>query len=214
MRRFYQAAMGSKSLNTFIVDEKCEGTGTPAGWTNASGSPNWDYTAVPLEAAQSLYLASNAAIVRARIDWTDLTEVWIYFLWRFTNGTVPGAGAVAFGGLSANGSAATTIPLTLSSASRLAFSASPTATVTVDTTYHIWLHYIQGTGANATVDIGFSTTGVRPTSGTGFAQTTIGAQTTLAGRLWLGPSGTTLLCDTIFDKIRVAATQIGDNGEF
>ncbi len=213
MRRFSLAAMGYSAVagTTFLVNESCEGTGTPAGWTNV-GSPNWDYSAVPLADAQSVYMATAGASVRSRIDWADLTEVFVYFLLRFTNGTGPAAGSVALGAVSENGSAASRLALTVSSAERLAFGGSPTATISVDTTYHVWLRYKQGTGANAEGEIGFSTDGVRPTSGTNWAVTLVSSLTNLGGRLWLGPSAATLGYDVIFDNIRVAATQIGDNG--
>src|SRR4051812_883035 len=146
MRINYIAAMGGLQQRTWIINEDCEGTGTPSGWTTVSGSPNWDYTAVPLESAQSLYLSTTAAAVRVRVDFTDQTEAWVYYLIRFTNGA--GGVTVNIGGLSANGSASITQNLSLANNGRLIFgSITPTAALSVDTTYHVWLHVKQGTGA-------------------------------------------------------------------
>lgn len=198
---------------TFLIDQDCEGTGTPAGWTNSTGSPNWDYSAAPLAGAQSLYLSCAAAAVRGRIDFTNQTEAYYYFLLKLTNGSYPASELVFF--VSApNGSTTFSPTLTLGTTGRLNWSgANPTGTLTIGTMYHIWLHYKQGTGADAVVDLGFSTTGVRPTvAGTDYQQITNSSITALAGRIGCGPTITTLGVDLIFDNIRVAATQIGNNG--
>jgi hypothetical protein len=42
-----------------LVNEDCEGIGTPSGWTDLVGTPNWDYTTTPLDGSQSLYLPTN-----------------------------------------------------------------------------------------------------------------------------------------------------------
>lgn len=206
--------MGTGVINarSWIVNEDCEGTGTPSGWTVTSGTPNWDYSAAPLADAQSLYLSSAAAANRNRVDFTDQTEAWIYFLLRFTNGSGPAAGSVNMGGTSENGGVLAQ-NFVLGSNLRFTFAvASPATAIIVNTTYHVWLHYKQGSGANAVADIGFSTTGVRPTSGGTFAQVTNGGGTNLCGRLFIGPTTTALGVDMILDNIRVSSTQIGDNG--
>lgn len=210
--RFGIAAMGSKTARTFLINEDCEGTGVPAGWTTVSGSPNWDYTTVPLAGAQSLYIASAAAVNRSRVDFTDQTEVWIYFLFRLTNGSAPGVTST-IGGLGANGGALNQT-LSLTTGTRLSFASfSPATALIADTTYHVWLHYKQGSGANAAVDIGFSTTGIRPTSGGTYASSVADSSTNLAGRFFLGPTVTTAGYDQIWDNIRIAAdSQIGDSG--
>jgi hypothetical protein len=206
------ARLGGNIQTTFLVSEDCEGTGTPAGWTDANGTPNWDYTAAPLLGSQSLYLSLAAAAHRSRIDFTDQTEIWTYFRFRVTNGTVSG-GNITVAAYAANGGAQANT-LNLNASMRFIFDAgpSPTATVSVDTTYHVWFHYQQGTGNNAVIDVGFSTDGIRPTSGANFAQRTDGSRTNLAGRLFLGTTSTNFGLDAIYDKIRVAATQIGNNG--
>lgn len=47
--------VGSGGGQTFLVDENCEGTGTPANWTD-TGAVNWDYTANIINGAHSLQI--------------------------------------------------------------------------------------------------------------------------------------------------------------
>jgi len=216
MRRFYQAAMGSSAASgtVFIINEDFEAAGTPSGWGAQNGSPNFDYSAAPLEASQSLYCASASAAVRARVDFTDQVEIYVYFLVRFTNGSLPASGTPNFGGIAVNGGTTLQPSLTVTATSGI-INYGPISTsggISVNTTYHFWLHYKQGSGANSLMDVGFSTTGIRPTSGSNYAATTTGSNTNLAGRVFCGTNATTLGADLIFDKVRVATTQIGDNG--
>ena len=73
----------------------------------------------------------------------------------------------------------------------------------------MWLHYRKGTGSNGIVDVAFSTTGTKPTSGSQFAQSTTYTGTNNAGRLVLGTSAHTVF-DIILDSIRVAHAEIGN----
>lgn len=203
------AAMSS--TRSWLVNENCEGTGLPAAWTTVSGTPNWDYTTVPLADAQSLYVPSAASAQRSRVDFTDKAEVWIYFLLRLTNGSPPGSG-ITIGGLGPNGGALSQNFSIDVNVSPKFGTAQPVGVFIADTTYHVWLYYKQGTGANAVISTGFSTTGVRPTSGNNFAQVTNNAGTNLGGRWFLGPTVTTANYDLIWDNIRIANSQIGDFG--
>lgn len=211
MRRFSEAAMGGNTGGTvFLVNENCEGTGTPAGWIDDLGSPNWDYTTTVLAGAQSLFIALNGLATRVRIDFTDQSESWFYFLFRIS-GSAPGA-TKTIGGGAANGSTTVAPQFNVTSGLRLQYgTSSPATAISFDTTYHVWCHELKGTGANAVVDCGYSTTGVRPTSGGTYNQITNGTLTANVGRLFLGATSVGTF-DCIFDNIRVATTQIGDNG--
>lgn len=218
MRRFSLASMGGSTATAstvFLVSEDFEGTGAPSGWTAGSGTPapNFDYTTVPLDGAQSLYLASASQITATRpADFTNITEVWFYLMFRATNGTAPSA-ASQYVGLAPNGGGSVITWRISAGLKLLVGSVTTTATsIVLDTTYHVWGHYLQGTGANAVVDVGFSTNGVRPTSGGTFAQVTTDPGTVAIGRINLGTTGTSMGMDIIIDKLRVAATQIGDFG--
>lgn len=50
------------------------------------------------------------------------------------------------------------------------------------TTYYVWVHYLKGTGANAHLDIAFSTTSTRPA----YVSTTAGGSTLNCDRIRLG----------------------------
>jgi len=212
MRRRYLAAMGGRSGTTFLVDEGWEGVGIPSGWSSTTGTPNYDYSAVPLSGSESLYLSIAAAAHRCAVDFTNMDEAWFYFLMRYTNGSAPG-GARNVATIALNGSTTAVANFQIAATLRFNFGAANTTLVTtVDTTYHVWLHYKKGTGANSVIDIGLSTTGIRPTSGSGYAEVLNGAATSQVGRIMLGTIVTTTNFDFIYDNVRVAATQIGDFG--
>lgn len=90
-----------------------------------------------------------------------------------------------------------------------------TEAVTVDamsngTEYHIWCHYIKGTGANAVATVGFSTDGTKPTSGNKFASSVNGTATADADRVQIG-SGVSTTHTYVWDKIRIDDVSIGNN---
>lgn len=217
MRRFYQAAMGGKAVSStvFIINEDCEGTGTPTPWTTVTGVPNWDYSTVALAGSQSVYMALNGAACRARTsDQTVITDAWLYFLVRFTNGTNPSA-VTTFAGFSASGVAAITDTLQLTTTRQLRAGAATgsVATMSLDTTYHVWYHYVQGTGADSLEEAYFSSDGVRPASGSNnWSGSTTQGGTNSVARYHIGSSSVNFGMDAIFDNIRAASTSIGDNG--
>ncbi len=218
MRRFSLAAMGYNTVTSapFLIDENCEGTGTPSGWVDLSGSPNWDYTASPLVGSQSLYCPMVGAACKTRTnDFTGgaIPEVWVYFRMKATNGTNPST-ATTFMGIGASGTPGSTATWRILSTLRMctATGAGTVSTISLDTDYHFWIHYLKGTGANAVVDIAFSTSGVRPTSGNNFFEVTTDVNTFDAARISLGGGSTTMGMDIVFDTIRVRGSQIGDNG--
>lgn len=211
MRLFSLASLGTSTA--FLVSENFEGTGTPSGWTTLTGTPNYDYTTVPLEGSQSLYLSTAAAAHRAIVDFTSGPEYWIYFLLRITNGSAP-AGNRTIGGGHVTGSTTVYAFLQVNLNLKVLWgTAAATATaLSLDTTYHVWLHIKKGTGTNGIVDVGFSTNGVRPTSGGTFSQDTANTGTSDVARFSFGTTATNTNVDMIYDKVRIATSQIGDNG--
>lgn len=85
------------AIPTYIINEGCEGAGTPAGWTEykvGTGSYNWDYATspAPLAGAQSLRMIAGSAAG----DWevwyytfTEMTSFHLYFMFNVT--TKPGS---------------------------------------------------------------------------------------------------------------------------
>jgi hypothetical protein len=191
------------------VSENCEGTGTPTGWTNSGATPNWDYTGVILEGNQSLFLPATGSVGSSTlVDFADQAEVWVYFKLRLTNTS---QGTKTIGGLSQNGGTINQLFQVNTAGLKPSFGGAQTTDgFAANTTYDVWLHYRKGTGSNGIVDIGFSTNGTKPTSGTRFAQSTTYTGVNNAGRLFLGTSAHTNF-DVIIDKIRVDNSEIGSN---
>lgn len=187
--------------SSYLLQENFEGTGYELSWTETS-TPDEDYTTTVLAGSQSWF--ADATTKYAHANFTAQDDCWAYALYRF-NGT-PGANSIVFS--LRNSSDAELCSFRHRSANTpQAGPGSPTAgsALSSGTTYHVWLHYIKGTGANATTELYISTTGTRPGSPTSVATNSTG--TTQASRIRIsGHSG-----GAIFDKIRVSATAIGDN---
>src|SRR6266436_2575357 len=84
--------------------------------------------------------------------------------------------------------------------------ASATTPIVENTTYHVWVEWTKGTGANGTMKLYLSTTGDKPelpeaqiTTGTGKAPRTMIFGSTIAGQ------------DFIVDRIRVDDIEIGSS---
>ena len=109
--------------------------------------PDPDYTAFPLEGAESLFLASGSSINRvftlttefnvyARVRWPDVfTQFSSMFQWW-----TPG-----FGGQVASVATEFADRLAITHGSAAATAVIPT--ITPDTTYHIWVEWSRNTGA-------------------------------------------------------------------
>jgi hypothetical protein len=197
----------------YLLSENFEGTGYEnVGWTE-TGTPDEDYTATVLEGSQSLFLdASGSANQHANSPTVaDQTEIWVYFLFRPV--TFVSAGNANVIEIRNNTTTLFTMQVSSTGTLRLAGSVNslPTVgTMSVGTTYHVWLRYVVGTGANAIYSGGFSTDGIRPISGNNFTQATTGTETNTANNVRLLATGSNLT-QWIFDKIRISATIIGDN---
>lgn len=211
----YRFGGAAPEAPTYLRMQDFEGAGydNSETWTTSLGSPNADYTTTVLAGSHSLFLGTASAATRVRSDFTNTGEIWIYAMVHLV-GSAP-AGDRMLIGISANGSGSTDSNVSLTSAAKLRVACGGANAVTVDslsfgTTYHVWLHYAKGTGANAVLDVGFSADTTRPTSGNKFIQLTTGTITNDAGRIWLGHTATTA-SDQIWDKVRVDDVVIGDN---
>lgn len=194
------------------ISEDFEGTGTPAGWTVASGSPNFDQSTAGLSLAGSecLYIAGNSGALGAYVAFTPSDSCFVYFVMRFENnptsfrrwcsvksstGTstlLDGTTGTDFGGwIGIDG-------------------AGDGTAVAVDTTVHVWVEYIKGTGSNAIKRLYISTTGTKP--GSPSEQVTNGTETGQAARFyfetWASGGG-----NAYYDTFRLSrTTPLGDNG--
>lgn len=85
---------------------------------------------------------------------------------------------------------------------------SMTDSFVVGTTWRLWIYYAPATsGANGVLRAGFSSSDTKPTSGNRFVEMTNGDATLEANWFRVGGLGS----NVIFDKVRVSASEIGDN---
>lgn len=175
-----------------------------------NGTVDADYTGIVLEGTQSLRL-NEVAGVGAGETQTPLfatnTEVWVYFLMRPV--TIQTGGFKALAGFrDTGGTLRWEMTLNADGTVRLASSgvATSVGTMSAGTTYSCWFHYQATVG----LDFGFSTTGIRPTSGNNFVQLT-DIQSGNACRLQLGRNSGAFTCDFVFDHVRVDDAQIGNS---
>jgi len=144
---------------------------------------------------------------------TAITEVWVYFKFRssawndaaantifaLTPGW-PDAKAHDHCGVWVNGS-----PPVLYVKEGGTASTPSVGTMALNTTYHCWLYFKNDGHAS----FGFSTDGVRPTTGNNFTSMTNGEETgSIEG---LSPWVSIASVVFYYDDIRISATQIGDN---
>ncbi len=199
---------------SYLVHQDFEGTGYDNGetWSEAgTGTMDEDYTGVVLDGLQSLRLnlVNQSAIVTNAFVASD--EIWIYFLMRVVSQT---ANAYFFSCL---GSAPSACDAYIDGAWRLNFCgdlcAQPATAITSNVTYHVWMHYKKGAGFSSINSIGFSTDGIRPTSGGTYAEQTSGNRTQPIFKICFPKRSDegSVSKQIIYDKVRVSITQIGDN---
>lgn len=193
------AANGGTS---YIVSEDCEGTGLPSGWTNSSGSPNWDYTSTVLAGSQSLRLVANDMVYYTVTGQSFLEQ---YSLIRLE--ALPAA-EVSLGGIRDSSGTALAIARVfpdgkLGVFAQGATSSSTVAVMAANTTYHLWTSFTSG----GTASVAFSTDGTRPGSGNNYQSKSAASAT--AARLSFASNVTTI--NMIVDKIRGNNSTIGSN---
>ncbi len=185
----------------------------PEIWTESgTGTIDQQYTATVLAGTQSLSILQSANIAGdLSPTFTAQDEVWVYLLLRPVS-IEAGIIRTLVGIRNSSGSTFCGLQIDTDGSLRVAMNvvADTVGTVSAGTTYHIWFHYKKGTGADAIADVGFSTNGIRPTSGNNFAQTTTGNPTSQAVAIMLGPNASATQ-QYIFDNVRVDDVQIGDN---
>lgn len=200
---------------TWIASEDWEGIGKPSGWTTNAisgdhGAVWFDYSTAPLWSSQSLQLTNGGFTYNE--NWhTAQTEVYYYFMWR-REVTIDGAVIMYVVDNAANPllyvylvPTANTIRVGLG-----ATTATTTATTADGNTYHFWVHYLKGTGANATLEVHFSTTPTKPADGSTFhAKVTNGTATDNATGVWFYSEYAG--CDWRIDKVRADDVLIGSD---
>ena len=195
---FFGAHASAAAASYDLVEENCEGVGTPSGWTN-SGSPNWDYTATVLQGSESCLQTAGSS---SYDTFTAVGTAYGYALIRV--GTLPGSTITICGFRATDDSARALVRMNTSGQISI-FANGSDSSFTVDSmstgvTYHLWWNFI----ASGACDVGFSTDGTKPTSGNKFVTKTGGSGT--VGRYSI--YGTT---NVIFDRMLASTTAIGNS---
>lgn len=193
---FFGAHASAAAASYDRLEENCEGTGTPAGWTN-SGSPNWDYTTVVLQGSQSLLTGGGSSTY---YTFTGSTSVDGYALFRMPS--LPGSVTSVLGFRDGSGNALGLVRINASGQVTMFANGSDSPacvdTMSANTTYHVWFKFVSS--GNCTV--AFSTTGTKPTSGNAYTFQTGGSGT--AARYIVGTNA-------IVDRMLASTTTIGDS---
>lgn len=197
-----------------------EGTGYDNGETWIEGGTlgivDEDYTGVVLKGSQSLRLQSvNNDTVYSYNTFTGISEVWGFFRMKWvtkTSGTtfhqLRNNVSVVLLELKVNSGASATVTLTSGGQT-----ATTTSTMAVGTEYYVWYHYLKGSGANATAEVWFSNTSVKPGDGTaGHAKVTNSNSTTDAAEVALYIENVSATSnEAIFDRFYLDDAAIGNN---
>jgi hypothetical protein len=212
---FMRSAAGGGGGPTYLLQENFEGSGYENTWTEAgTGTKDEDYATspAPLVGSQSLRLAfaSQNGTTTTALS-ADQGTCDVYFQVNFA--AIPASGKVFL--RLRDASANTLVRIEIGSSNRFTLrhgtaAASTTDGLSTSTTYHVWISYAKGTGANGSATIAFSTTGTRPTSGNAYAAVTTGTATADVHDIMLGTENTSTW-EGVFDKVRVDDATIGDN---
>lgn len=188
---------------SYLLEENADGTGTPSGWTDASGS-NWDYTATILQGTQSWSGSDGGNSWKA---FTAQTTVEAYALVRLV--AYPTATGSYLSIRDSSGTALAIFRVGTSGAVTVYAngldSSAAVGTISTGTTYHVWLRFV----SSGTCTVAFSTDGTRPTSGDNFISRT-GASGT-AERVYINAPTAASSLNTIYDRILVLNGTIGNS---
>ncbi len=210
-----QPSSGGGSTPNYLLQENFEGSNSGGcfdltSWTTI-GTIDSCYTGTIIDGSHSLRLTNDGS--GATHTFATQSEMWAYWKMiihtaaseRFAFFIQDAAGTHNLAVVSINGG---------TDAIKL-YDGDLTHSVTVDnpfildTVYHFWLHYKKGTGSDGVVDIGFSSDGIRPTSGGNYKEITNAAGTLDAGLV--APFNSGGVADLIYDKIRILDSVIGNN---
>ncbi len=191
----------------YLVNENCEGTGTPTGWTdngNLATGGSWDDTTSPLQGAQSLYMATVFSGTYA--TFTPQTTVYAKCQMRIDFAASSLDHRVAFrdsgGNVLVSLQSATPVSTSQTVIYANGAASSPSATsLTSGTNYYVWLKFVSG----GTCEVAISATNTKPTSdGSGNVFLTATAASGSASQIALGNHD----AHVHFDMMQVSASSI------
>lgn len=191
---------------TYLVEEDCEGTGTPAGWTN-TGTVNWDDASAPLEGSQSLSISANYsystisfATIAGKADSYIVVNV----------SSLPASSVVLVYLLDGSSNIIGFVRLLSSGAVRIFHGTANVTTASVvsaGVTAYIWYDFTPGTGANGVANVYVS---ANTTKGSADGTVSTGTSTAGVAKMRVGKDDASGFTHT-FDHIRLDDETIGDN---
>lgn len=187
-----------------------------AGWSEFPGGAGIidpAYTAVVLDGTQCLRIVtSSGAACWIQRSVSAIGNIFLYGMLRI----VSTAGDKSFVEVQSNTSAV--LGRVRLQAGDFEVSAGATAVLlasspSVNTLYHWWFEYNKDNGANRIANFGFSTDGIRPTSGNNYAQASTVVSATDVQIVAFGVPGTDFGSDVeyLFDYLLADDAQIGNN---
>lgn len=190
---------------SYLVNEDFEGAGTPTDWATDHGSPDFDYSVVPLVGLQSLRLPNNSAAYYT-VD-LDKSEVWFKFYVKLE--TLPASQEVLFSFADAFFNFLYKVNIdpggTLNVKDQIFGNIDQTTVdaLSTGTVYNIWGHYNKGSGSNAVCEVSFDTVGnPRPNAGNKYAGGTNGTSTNNVSIFFIGElNGETYA--SVFDNVQI-----------
>jgi len=192
---------------TYRIDENFEPAVAPDGWTTGSGIT---YNQTGISGMQGTYcmkiVSSGSAVSVTTASFTAYSEIWVYCLVQISSDVTCNMIELE----NASGSRAALFHLPGGGSGPRIYegnvSQNIASALTMSQTYHCWIHW----KSDHTADIGFSTDGVRPTSGFFYATVSGGdSGITTVSKIRLRADGSQTC---YFDVVRVKTSQIGDNG--
>lgn len=201
---------GSGGLTSTIFNETLEGTGySSPTWTEVlnAGVADEDYATGPLDGSQSLrILTASDNQTYAYKTFTAGAERWIYFMAKPVS--TPNTGDVRLMEIWDSGfSPIFAVEMTSSGTVKVQHgtveSAATSTALSDGTTYHFYVRFLAGSGANGVGSVSFTTDGTRTTSGNTFTSTSAGTATANANILALGWIGFSGIGEMLYDKIQV-----------
>jgi hypothetical protein len=196
-------------------------------WTVVAGTPNFEYATspAPLEGTKSLLLDALTdeadTWIYKPFTWTTGQTHWLYIV--INNRNLPtGSGAAMFAKITENNGAGCAyfgyskdgLGTYLYVGAGGGTPANTVGTISSGHTYHVWMSYTVGTGANSTATIAFSENGTKPTSGDNYAECTNGTWTDTPTRLYLmgkWDTNSTYSSEPIIDKVILDDASIGNS---
>lgn len=181
---FISSGVAASDPCTGCTNETYEGTGVVvSGWIFGGGTgsiTNVDYATAPapIDNSQS-FLIRNPANDNSfsYINMPNTGEIWWRFKMILTNTVVNGARLWIVADNTFTLRAGIEIRSSGLRITHGTANATTVATMSANTTIHVWGHYLKGSGANGVADVAWSTAKQKPTSGNNFASVSTGTST-------------------------------------